>query len=68
MDKFAEINYGNDWGIFIDIETNNSNNEHTVYIGGCENKKNDKEVKLVSNIFINLFICGFLAYTIYFVL
>ena len=68
MDKFAEINYGNDWGIFIDIETNNLNNEHTVYIGGCENKKNDKEVKLVSNIFINLFICGFLAYTIYFVL
>ena len=79
MKKFTEINYGNNWGIFVDIENaedssynkiNYVNKELTITISDSENiDKNENEyIKIINTIFINLFVCGFLAYTIYFVL
>jgi hypothetical protein len=79
MIKFTEINYGNNWGIFVDIENaedssynkiNYVNKELTITISDFENiDKNENEyIKIINTIFINLFVCGFLAYTIYFVL
>jgi hypothetical protein len=79
MIKFTEINYGNNWGIFVDIENaedssynkiNYVNKELTITISDSENiDKNENEyIKIINTIFINLFVCGFLAYTIYFVL
>ena len=79
MIKFTEINYGNNWGIFVDIENaedssynkiNYVNKELTITISDSENidKNKNEYIKIINTIFINLFVCGFLAYTIYFVL
>jgi hypothetical protein len=79
MIKFTEINYGNNWGIFVDIENaedssynkiNYVNKELTITISDFENidKNENEHIKIINTIFINLFVCGFLAYTIYFVL
>jgi hypothetical protein len=84
MTKFAEINYGNDWGIFVDIETVETecdknycfNDRYAIVINDYKNinyenntSKNHNEcIKIINTVFTNLFICGFLVYAIYFVL
>jgi len=71
MDKFTTINYGNDWGIYVDIENDEdkySNNKYTICVNDNKNIYYDKDVKNVNTIFVTLFISGFLIYTIYFVL
>jgi hypothetical protein len=76
MNKFAVINYGNDWGIFVDIENDNCNNvDCAIFINDYENAESEHEykyqnncAKIVNTIYINLFVCGFLAYIVYFVL
>jgi hypothetical protein len=76
MTKFTKINYGNDWGVFVDIESDNFNyfnNDHVVCINNYEsakikNKYNYNYNQLICTITINLFVCGYLAYIIYFVL
>ena len=42
MNKFIEINYGNDWGIFVDIEntgkkSNCFNEKYTIFINDNDN-------------------------------
>ena len=76
MTKFTKVDYGNDWGVFVDIESdkfNYFNNDHVVSINNYEyesakNKNKYNYNQLVCTITINLFVCGYLAYIIYFVL
>jgi hypothetical protein len=77
MNEFTSINYGNDWGIFVDIENDEckySNSQYVISINGYNDKKfedcdnYDKKAITINNIFIDLFIFGLLFYTINFVL
>jgi len=77
MNEFTPINYGNDWGIFVDIENDeckHSNNKYVIWINDYKDKTTedfddtDKKAITINNIFIDLFIFGLLFYTINFVL
>ena len=84
MTKFTEINYGNDWGIFVDIENIDTqcdknkhfNDKYIISINDYKNidseneiqKNQDNCIKIINTVYTNLFICGFLFYIIYFVL
>jgi hypothetical protein len=63
---FTQINYGNDWGIFIDIENDFSNDTHIIHVNDYKNKIYEDTHD--NNILINLFVFGCLFYTVYFVL
>jgi len=77
MNEFTPINYGNDWGIFVDIENDEckySNNKYVIWINDYKDKttedydSTDKKDITINNIFIDLFIFGLLFYTINFIL
>lgn len=74
MGKFTKIDYGNDWGVFVDIESDKFgyyNNDYVININNYEPAKIKNKYgynKVIGTIFINLFVCGYLTYIIYFVL
>ena len=80
MTKFTKVDYGNDWGVFVDIESDNFNyynNDHVVSINNYESAKNKNKYnynynynynQLICTITTNLLVCGYLVYIIYFVL
>jgi hypothetical protein len=79
MNTFSSINYGNDWGIFVDIENPNIIINIVQHDKKEQHYKKERKINInnssilvltlkILNTIVTLLICGLLFYFIYFII